>query len=58
LGFISLSQDHINGLFVQVGHQHQGIGRALINQAQGFDITDEKNNDRLPFDEYVMTWPS
>jgi len=81
LGFISLSQDHINGLFVQVGHQHQGIGRALINHAkdrhnrlelccfvdnypaqrfyhaQGFDITDEKNNDRLPFDEYVMTWP-
>ncbi len=34
LGFISLSQDHINGLFVLVDRQRQGIGRNLINHAK------------------------
>ena len=34
LGFISLTNDHINGLFVLVEHQRQGIGRKLIDHVK------------------------
>lgn len=34
LGFVSLTQSHINGLFVRVEHQRTGIGRALIDHAK------------------------
>jgi putative acetyltransferase len=29
-GFVSLSKDHINGLFVKSDHQRKGIGRQLL----------------------------
>lgn len=34
MGFISLSDTHINGLFVKVEHQREGIGTALIDYAK------------------------
>jgi putative acetyltransferase len=34
LGFISMSDTHINGLFVKVDHQRKGIGRDLLNHVK------------------------
>jgi len=34
LGFISLTVDHINGLFIQVDAQRLGIGTALLNHVK------------------------
>lgn len=34
LGFISMTQSHINGLFVKVDSQRQGIGSSLINHVK------------------------
>ena len=34
LGFISLTRDHINGLFVKVDAQRLGIGSALLHHAK------------------------
>lgn len=80
LGFISMSQHHINGLFVKADQQRKGIGRALLDHvkdrhqalelccfvdnyeaqrfyhAQDFEIVQERENDELPHDEYVMRW--
>jgi len=33
-GFISLTKDHINGLFIKVEHQREGIGGGLISHAK------------------------
>lgn len=34
MGFISLTDHHINGLFVKVEHQREGIGTALIEHSK------------------------
>lgn len=34
LGFVSLTRDHINGLFVRADYQRQGIGQALLNHVK------------------------
>ena len=34
LGYISLTEHHVNGLFVKVEHQREGIGRSLIEYAK------------------------
>jgi putative acetyltransferase len=34
LGFISMSKNHINGLFVKADQQRKGIGRALLDHVK------------------------
>ncbi|MDX1343363.1 MAG: GNAT family N-acetyltransferase [Reinekea sp.] len=34
LGFVSLTDDHINGLFVKADHQREGIGSDLLNHVK------------------------
>lgn len=34
LGFISMTNEHINGLFVTADHQRQGIGSALLDHVK------------------------
>jgi putative acetyltransferase len=34
LGFISMTENHINGLFVKVDEQRKGVGRDLLNHVK------------------------
>lgn len=62
VGFISLVDNEVGGIFIRPSHQRQGIGQALMDKARSLhpilelDVFEANKNGRAFYAKYGFVW--